>query len=169
MKQTRLYFLTFVFSIFLGFIIFTAVQAAEAPPPLDVVKWDDPPKFPDVTINLVGDAGHNLKPYEFWKSEFQKAGINIQIIEVPFSGVYEKEKTEFIAGTGAFDVVTFYPAYIGDFAGNGYLEPLDNYMQKSPASVWDPNPSDVLAPFWELYCKFGGKVMRCRSMAMFTC
>ena len=158
MKQTCSYFLTFVFSMVLGFIIFTGVQAAEAPPPLDVVKWDYPPKFSNVTMNLVGDAGHNLKPYEFWKSEFQEAGINIQIIEVPFSGVYEKEKTEFIAGTGAFDVVTFYPAYIGDFAGNGYLEPLDKYMQKSPASVWDPNPSDVLAPFWELYCKFGGKV-----------
>jgi multiple sugar transport system substrate-binding protein len=55
-------------------------------------------------------------------------------------------------------VVTFYPAYIGDFAGNGYLEPLDDYMVKEPAAVWDPNPSDVLAPFWELYCKFGGQV-----------
>ena len=43
-------------------------------------------------------------------------GINIQIIEVPFEGVYEKEKTEFGAGTGAFDVVTFYPACMGDFA-----------------------------------------------------
>ena len=92
MKQTCSYFLTFVFSMVLGLIIFTGVQAAEAPPPLDVVKWDYPPKFPNVTMNLVGDAGHNLKPYEFWKSEFQKAGINIQIIEVPFSGVYEKER-----------------------------------------------------------------------------
>ena len=111
-----------------------------------------------MTITLVGDAGHNLKPYEFWKDDFEQAGITVEIIEVPFEGVYEKEKTEFVAGTGAFDVVTFYPAYIGDFAGNGYLEPLDDYMAKDPAPVWDPNPSDVLAPFWELYCKFGGQV-----------
>jgi multiple sugar transport system substrate-binding protein len=106
----------------------------------------------------VGDAGHNLKPYEFWKSDFEKVGITIKIIEVPFEGVYEKEKTEFVAGTGAFDVVTFYPAYIGDFAGNGYLAPLDDYLKKAPAAVWDPNPKDVLGPFWELYCKFAGKV-----------
>ncbi len=158
MKRTRLFFMIigFFLALVIGFPIFAT--AAEAPPALDVVKWDYPEKFSNVTINLVGDAGHNLRPYEFWKSEFTKAGISIQIIEVPFEGVYEKEKTEFIAGTGAFDVVTFYPAYIGDFAGNGYLEPLDKYMQKSPSSVWDPNPSDVLAPFWELYCKFGGKV-----------
>lgn len=133
-------------------------QTPVAPASLDVVKWEYPPSFGGVTINLVGDAGHNLKPYEFWKGDFEKAGISILVTEVPFEGVYEKIKTEFVAGTGAFDVVTFYPAYIGDFAGNGYLEPLDEYMAKEPAAVWDPNPADVLAPFWELYCKFGGKV-----------
>lgn len=135
-----------------------AVAKVEGPPPLDVIKWDYPVSFGNVTINLVGDAGHNLKPYEFWKSDFEKVGINIKIIEVPFEGVYEKLKTEFVAGTGAFDVVTFYPSYIGDFASNGYLEPLDKYMNKSPAGAWDPNSSDVLAPFWELYSKFDGKV-----------
>ena len=139
-------------------LVLAAPAIAQAPPSLDVVKWSFPPAFKNVTINVVGDAGHNLRPYEFWKSDFEKAGITIKVIEVPFEGVYEKEKTEFIAATGAFDVVTFYPAYIGDFAGNGYLEPLDAYLKKTPAAVWDPNPSDVLAPFWELYCKFSGKV-----------
>ncbi len=135
-----------------------AEPAPAAPPSLDVIKWEAPPSFGGVDINVVGDAGHNLKPYEFWKSEFDQVGINILITEVPFEGVYEKEKTEFVAGTGAFDVVTFYPAYIGDFAGNGYLAPLDDFMAKEPAAVWDPNAADVLAPFWELYCKFGGQV-----------
>jgi multiple sugar transport system substrate-binding protein len=139
-------------------LVLATAAVAQSPPPLSVIKWDYPPSFKNVTINVVGDAGHNLKPYEFWKGDFEKVGITIQIIEVPFEGVYEKEKTEFVAGTGAFDVVTFYPAYIGDFAGNGYLEPLDSYMKKSPAAVWDPNPADVLGPFWELYCKFAGKV-----------
>ena len=158
MKPTSLFFLALSIVLVSAISFPALVPAAEAPPALNVVKWGYPKAFSNVTINLVGDAGHNLRPYEFWKSEFEKAGIKIQIIEVPFEGVYEKEKTEFIAGTGAFDVVTFYPAYIGDFAGNRYLEPLDKYMQKTPSAVWDPNPSDVLAPFWELYCKFGGKV-----------
>lgn len=144
--------------LFLVVFILPAVLFAQTPPRLDVVKWEFPPSFGKATINLVGDAGHNLRPYEFWKSDFEQVGISIVITEVPFEGVYEKEKTEFIADTGAFDVVTLYPSYIGDFAGNGYLEPLDEYMQKAPAAVWDPNASDVLAPFWELYCKFDGKV-----------
>lgn len=154
---------TLIASTFVAFILSVVVNwagtaAAQAPPALKIVKWDYPPTFNHVTINVVGDAGHNLRPYEFWKDDFKKAGIEIKIIEVPFEGVYEKEKTEFVGGTGAFDVVTFYPAYIGDFAGNGYLEPLDNYIKKSPAAVWDPNAADVLGPFWELYCKFSGKV-----------
>jgi multiple sugar transport system substrate-binding protein len=84
-------------------------------------------------------------------------GINIEITEVPFADVYQVEKTEFVAGTGAFDVVTFYPAFIGDFASNGYLLPLDEFMAREPAAVWDPNQADVLAPFRELYNKFGGQ------------
>lgn len=134
---------------------------APVPPneaPLDVYKWDYPESFGSVKIAVIGDAGHNLKPYEFWKEDFAKVGITIELIEVPFSEVYEKEMAEFAMGSGAFDVVTFYPAYIGDFAGNGFLEPLDEYMAKEPASVWDPKADDVLPPFWELYCKFGGKV-----------
>ena len=134
-----------------------AIAAFQAPPEQHVIRWDYPPKFGNVTINVVGDAGHNLLPYEFWKDHFPKAGIAIKIIEVPFEGVYEKEKTEFVAGSGAFDVVTFYPAYIGDFASNGYLEPLDAYMTKQPDGVWNPHQEDVLPAFRELYNKWAGK------------
>ena len=164
-KRPNVFVLLVILGLVLGVNAYAATPAPAqtpepptAPPGLDVIKWETPPSFGGVAITVVGDAGHNLKPYEFWKSDFEKAGITIQVIEVPFEGVYEKEKTEFVAATGAFDVVTFYPSYIGDFAGNGYLEPLDDYMTKQPAAVWDPVPADVLGPFWELYCKFGGKV-----------
>ncbi len=140
-----------------GPALMPVTAAIKAPTEQHVIKWEYPPKFSNVTVNVVGDAGHNLAPYEFWKDHFPKAGINIKIIEVPFEGVYEKEKTEFVAGSGAFDVVTFYPAYIGDFASNGYLEPLDPYFTKSPDSVWNPHQEDVLPAFRELYNKWAGK------------
>src|SRR5437879_6310897 len=122
-----------------------AAAAMQAPKEQHAIKWGYPPKFSNVTVNVVGDAGHNLAPYEFWKDHFPKAGIAIKIIEVPFEGVYEKEKTEFVAGSGAFDVVTFYPDYIGDFASNDYLEPLDEYMRKQPDSAWQP-PQEGVVP-----------------------
>jgi hypothetical protein len=109
MKQTRFVLLSLILVSAMGLGGYAPALAAEAPPLLDVVKWGYPRKFPNVRVNLVGDAGHCLKPYEFWRSEFEKAGINIRIIAVPWTAVYEKEKTEFVVGTGTFDVVTFYP------------------------------------------------------------
>src|SRR5207247_8207165 len=70
-----------------GSVMTLATRAAmQAPRELHVIKWDFPPKFGNVTVNVVGDAGHNLAPYEFWKDHFPKAGITIKIIEVPFEG-----------------------------------------------------------------------------------
>jgi multiple sugar transport system substrate-binding protein len=133
------------------------VLAQDAPEVLGLVDFELCEDFGGVTVTVVGDAGHNLGPYDFWADDFAAMGINIEIIEVPFAGVYEVEKTEFIAQTGAFDVVTFYPAYIGDFASNGHIMPLDGFMEQEPAAVWDPNQDDVLAPFRELYNKWAGE------------
>ncbi len=157
MHTSRRWFV--LLSIFV--VIITAgvvIAQTEAPQPLGVTEFDLCPTFdPPVTVTVVGDAGHNLAPYQFWQTDFEAMGINIEVVEVPFADVYQKLKTEFVAQTGAFDVVTFYPAYIGDFASNGYLLPLDDFMTREPAGVWDPRQDDVLAPFRELYNKFGGQ------------
>lgn len=131
--------------------------AQDAPDRLGMVDYELCDNFGGVTVTVVGDAGHNLAPYQFWADDFAAMGITIEIIEVPFADVYQVLKTEFVAGSGAFDVVTFYPSYIGDFAGNGYLMPLDEMMAREPAAVWDPNMDDVLVPFRELYNKWGGQ------------
>jgi multiple sugar transport system substrate-binding protein len=129
----------------------------EAPEPLGLTEFEMCSGFDNVTVTVVGDAGHNLAPYQFWADDFAQMGINIEIVEVPFADVYQVEKTEFVAQSGAFDVVTFYPAYIGDFASNGYLLPLDEFIAREPASVWDPQMDDVLAPFRELYNRWAGQ------------
>lgn len=129
----------------------------EAPEPLGLTEFELCSGFDNVTVTVVGDAGHNLAPYTFWQDDFAQMGINIEIVEVPFADVYQVEKTEFVAGSGAFDVVTFYPAFIGDFASNGYLLPLDEFMAREPAAVWDPRQDDVLAPFRELYNRWAGQ------------
>ncbi len=87
------------------------------------------PNFHGVTVTTMGDAGHNMNVFGFWFPEWKKAGITFKAIEVPFADVYTKEKAEFLAGTSAVDLVVFYPAYIGDFASNGYLRPLDDYVR----------------------------------------
>ncbi len=70
--------------LFLFVFILPALLFAQAPSRLDIVKWEFPQVLARLTINLVGDNGHNLRPYEFWKSDFEQVGLTIAITEVPF-------------------------------------------------------------------------------------
>jgi multiple sugar transport system substrate-binding protein len=110
------------------------------------------PNFGGQTVTVMGDGGHNMNVFGFWWPEWKKAGIKLKAIEVPFADVYSKEKAEFIAGTKAVDLVVFYPAYIGDFASNGYLLPLDSYIKKD-----NPHLNDVITAFRKLYLGWAGK------------
>jgi multiple sugar transport system substrate-binding protein len=116
------------------------------------------PKFNNVTVTVVGDAGQNMEAFNKYADDFAKAGITIKQVGATFTGLYDKLKTGFVAGSGDYDMVMFYPSYIGDFAGNGYLAPLDDFAKKSPASVWDPKLDEVEPPYREIYCKWAGKV-----------
>src|SRR6266542_4111516 len=111
------------------------------------------PNFHGAKVTVMGDGGHNMNVFGFWWPEWKKAGIKLKAVEVPFADLYSKEKAEFIAGTKAVDLVVFYPAYIGDFASNGYLRPLDDYIKK-----YNPHLSDVITAFRKLYLSWAGKV-----------
>src|ERR1700739_2936682 len=78
------------------------------------------PKFNNVTVTVVGDAGQNMEALNKYADDFTKAGITIKQVGATFTGLYDKLKTDFVAGSGDYDMVIFYPSYIGDFAGNGY-------------------------------------------------
>jgi multiple sugar transport system substrate-binding protein len=111
------------------------------------------PNFHGQTVTVMGDGGHNMNVFGFWMPEWRKAGIKLKAIEVPFADVYSKEKAEFIAGTKAVDLVVFYPAYIGDFASNGYLLQLDSYIKKE-----NPHLNDVITAFRKLYLGWAGHI-----------
>jgi multiple sugar transport system substrate-binding protein len=111
------------------------------------------PNFHGAKVTVMGDGGHNMNVFGFWWPEWKKAGIKLNPVEVPFADLYSKEKAEFIAGTRSVDLVVFYPAYIGDFASNGYLRPLNDYIKK-----YNPHLSDVITAFRKLYLSWAGKV-----------
>jgi multiple sugar transport system substrate-binding protein len=105
-----------------------------------------------VTITVYGDQGQNLTPVEWLKADAAAKGITLEVVGVPFTSVYEKLKTEFVGGTGAYDVAIFYPAYLGEFAEFGYLQPLEPLF-----SVHDPKMSDVVPAYRDLYTMYNGK------------
>jgi multiple sugar transport system substrate-binding protein len=130
---------------------------------LGAVAWTsaaaaaDLPSFNHVTVTVVGDAGQNMESLNKYADDFTKAGVTIKQVGATFTGLYDKLKTSFVAGSSDYDMVIFYPSYIGDFAGNGYLAPLDDYMKKEPAAIWDPKMDEVMPPYREVYCKWEGK------------
>ena len=93
------------------------------------------PQFNNITVTVVGDAGQNMESLNKYADDFTKAGISIKQVGATFTGLYDKLKTDFVAGSGDYDMVIFYPSYIGDFAGNGYLAPLDDLMKKTPPAA----------------------------------
>jgi multiple sugar transport system substrate-binding protein len=105
-----------------------------------------------VKIVVYGDEGQNLNPVQWLKPLAAAKGIEIETVGVPFTSVYEKLKTEFVGGTGAYDVVIFYPAYMGEFAEFGYLQPLEPLF-----NVHDPKMDDVVPAYRDLYDMYNGK------------
>ena len=105
-----------------------------------------------IKLAVVGDAGHNLLPLEWIREDAKARGIELEVIGVPFTAVYEVLKTEFVGGTSAYDVVVFYPSYLGEFAEFGYLQPLDPFF-----SLHDPELDDVIPAYRDLYTRYKGQ------------
>lgn len=132
-------------------LIGCAPAVTPTPPPVG----DERP-FEGVTIVAFGDAGHNLNPLKWHADEIRdKYGIEIETVGVPFGAVYSELKTEFVAATGAYDLVIFFPAFLTEFASLGYLRSLDEFAARAD---WDPKLDDVPDVFRELYLKFDGRL-----------
>lgn len=106
------------------------------------------------TIVVAGDGGNNQVEWTWFKSEIEaEYNVNLQIVPLSFSNLYSKLKSQFVAQTGAYDIIVFFPKYIGDFASNGYIIPLTQYVKK-----WDPGLSDIVPAFNDLYDKWGNDI-----------
>lgn len=136
-------------SVDFGSLTYAQMQEVRA----DVPIHGDLPDFGGVTVRVMGDAGQNMNPFGFWMPEFEAAGINIEVVEVPFAEVYSQQTAEFLAGGGNLDLVVYYPAFIGDYAGNDFIQPLDGFI-----ADLDPELDDVFTAFRELYLGWNDQI-----------
>jgi multiple sugar transport system substrate-binding protein len=121
--------------------------------PAEEAAVEVPTITPGTQINVFVDGGINIVPFELFKDEIkEKSGIEVVVNPVSQVDVYPKLVNEFVAGTGAFDIVIYPPGYLPEFANNGYIIPLDPYL-----GVLDPKMDDIVVSFRKLYCEYGGK------------
>jgi multiple sugar transport system substrate-binding protein len=109
---------------------------------------------PGTTVNVFVDGGINAVPFELYKDKIkQESGIDVVLTTVSQADVYTKLATEFASGGGSYDLVTYFPALLPEFASLKYLRPMDDLV-----AVRDPKVDDIIAPFRELYCNYDGKL-----------
>jgi multiple sugar transport system substrate-binding protein len=93
-------------------------------------------------------AAAGLKPFE------ELSGIKVELVPIPDDSFYDKAIAEFISGNASFDALQFFSAWLGDFAGPGFLAPLDEYAAK-----WNLPLDDFYDTYRLNYGYFGGKLV----------
>ena len=69
-------------------------------------------------------AAGQTKPFE------ELSGIKIDLVAIPDDSMYDKVVAEFLSGNAGFDAIQFFSPWLGDFAAQGFLKPLDEYVAK---------------------------------------
>jgi multiple sugar transport system substrate-binding protein len=69
-------------------------------------------------------AVEQAKPFE------ELSGIKIDVVAIPDDTMYDKVVAEFLSGNAGFDAIQFFSPWLGDFAAQGFLKPLDEYVAK---------------------------------------
>lgn len=112
-------------------------------------------KHAGTTLNVTYESG--LQPQDpllFSGPEFERlTGVKVNIIETPFPDLFSKAVADHQAGGGAYDVVSFSPAWTGDLADGGVLEPLDAYIEAN----MDTADLDDLHPTYRKFQNWKGK------------
>lgn len=97
------------------------------------------PDLEGVNLRLAVEVGHALgDPIKPYVAEWEEmTGANVDFIEIPFAEIFPRLMTSFTAGSDDFDVVIVLPTWLGDMAGGGFLEPLDDYIEGDEMAAWD--------------------------------
>jgi multiple sugar transport system substrate-binding protein len=107
----------------------------------------------DVTLTISVLSGVHKNPFLNAAPLFEKdhPGVKINIVEYPFSDIYDKEMLEATSHSGAIDIYEQANGWVPDFAEGGFIIPLDKYFAKK-------NPAlDDVFPAFEGLMKYNGK------------
>ncbi|MGB3904014.1 MAG: sugar ABC transporter substrate-binding protein [Anaerolineae bacterium] len=108
---------------------------ADTPVPGETPEPTTPPPPPppeEVTITWATIAGFYTDWAEEVATQFEaETGWNVEVVDIDFSQLYEKQVIEMVGGTGAYDIITYDVGWKAEFANSGYLLALDDYIAAS--------------------------------------
>jgi len=110
--------------------------------------------YEGVTITVAVHSGHHATPwYEEAQAIYDLYGITLNVIEITPEEMYSRELLELTSHTGAFDIVQYNSAWIGDF--EPYLVPLDDFIIQGGDEFAF---GDYLPGFRHFHNMWGGKI-----------
>lgn len=93
-----------------------------------------------IVVDILTFTGPQIaEPLQRHAPEFagMNEGVQINVVTVPFSDLYQTILTDQATGTNSYDVFVFAPQWMGDYIVPGYLEPLDAYLEADMSIEWN--------------------------------
>jgi ABC-type glycerol-3-phosphate transport system substrate-binding protein len=92
---------------------------------------------------------------ELVEKEFvARTGINVKIEKYSLGQWNEKGDADLFSGTGHFDVLQMHHNRAQDWAVNGHVRWINDFMEDRELRDPDLDPEDFLQPLWDDYCLF---------------
>jgi multiple sugar transport system substrate-binding protein len=113
-------------------------------------------KFEGVTITVFTQPPPFIaKPVQMFAPDWERiTGGKVRLITAPWAELYPKMYSSFALGAHLYDIVIFPAAWLPDFAGAGFLAPLDDFVAADPRIEWE----DILPVYRERIVTWGGKI-----------
>ena len=96
-------------------------------------------QFKGVTLHIFANSHAPMLKANQWSIDQvkKKMGINIVLDEASYGVQFDKAMSNFIAHTGAYDVIVMAHQWTGGWADAGYIYPLDEFIEKD--TTFDPS------------------------------
>ncbi len=101
--------------------------------------------YEGTTISLIGEATLNSTILRELLPDFtEKTGINVELEEAPYDSLVQKVTLDSSTGQGQFDVISLPYEYLGAFAENGWLAPLDERFADTASFAPGFDPAAII-------------------------
>ncbi len=107
--------------------------------------------FAGTQLNVIAEATANSTLLEGMLPDFEaQTGISVNLEQAPYDSLVQKAVLDFTTKKGTYDVVSIPYEYLGSFAEQKYIRPVDEYLEKPPVALGTTfDKGDILPNLWE--------------------
>ncbi len=112
-------------------------------------------QYEGTKLNYIGEATLNTTVLKKLLPEFtEKTGIQVNVEEAPYDNLVQKVVLDFSTHQGGYDVLSMPYEYLGSFAEQGYIVPLESELKAGAGSTPGFDPADLLPTLWDESAKW---------------